>query len=358
MGTPNISSQLSLTLVIVLISFFPLNCYSEPIKGMFVFGTSHVDNGNNIFLETEGKPNYLPYGVDNPSGPTGRFGNGKTVIDAFCDHLRLPLLLPFSDPSAKGPKIASGVDFASGGSGILDQTDSHSGKVASMKTQISNFQQTTLPALEAQLGMKREQLLANYMFILESGGNDITNTYFGGPVTQTIEVFTTNLIQLYTGYVKNLYSLGARKFVIMSEYPLGCYPINRTPNECNQTLTNAATMYNAKLKTMVNDLQAQMPGSHFVYLDTYNILNGLITNPSSQGFKDAVNPCCGVWEMGTMRFSPCDKNKKVCPDRKANVFFDGVHLTEATNLVIAAKAFTSTLPTEVSPINLSQLSTI
>jgi len=32
-------------------------------------------------LPTTTKSNYIPYGIDFPSGPTGRFTNGKTTID-------------------------------------------------------------------------------------------------------------------------------------------------------------------------------------------------------------------------------------------------------------------------------------
>ncbi|KDP20314.1 hypothetical protein JCGZ_06939 [Jatropha curcas] len=95
------------------------------IKGMFVFGSSLVDNGNNNFRpKSKSKANYLPYGVDFSSGPSGRFTNGKNVIDLLCDQLGLPLIPPFSDPTTKGNKILNGVNFASGSSGILDETGS------------------------------------------------------------------------------------------------------------------------------------------------------------------------------------------------------------------------------------------
>lgn len=98
---------------------------SSTIKGMFVFGSSLVDNGNNNFLSTVSNADYLPYGVDFPFGPSGRFTNGKNVVDLFIDRLGFPSYTPpFLDPSTKGPKIAYGVNFASGGSGIMDDTGS------------------------------------------------------------------------------------------------------------------------------------------------------------------------------------------------------------------------------------------
>ena len=94
------------------------------IKGMFVFGSSLVDNGNNNFFETEAKADYLPYGIDFPNGPTGRFTNGKNLVDLLGERLNLPnFMIPsFRDPSTKGSKIVYGVNHASGSSGILDDT--------------------------------------------------------------------------------------------------------------------------------------------------------------------------------------------------------------------------------------------
>lgn len=47
----------------------------------FVFGDSLVDNGNNNDRATVANANFLPYGIDYPDGPTGRFTNGRNVAD-------------------------------------------------------------------------------------------------------------------------------------------------------------------------------------------------------------------------------------------------------------------------------------
>lgn len=70
---------------------------------LFIFGDSLVDNGNNNNINSLAKANYLPYGIDFPGGPTGRFSNGKTTVDAVgksglplsspSDHLLLRALL-------------------------------------------------------------------------------------------------------------------------------------------------------------------------------------------------------------------------------------------------------------------------
>ncbi|BFG41058.1 hypothetical protein CerSpe_273320 [Prunus speciosa] len=148
-------------------------------KGMFVFGSSLVDNGNNNFFESRAKADYLPYGIDFPNGPSGRFTNGKNVVDLLGDQLKLPSFIPPSkDPSTKGSKIVHGVNHASGSSGILDDTGSVAGNVINLSQQIRDFEEETLPELEAELGCKSSESLPSYLFVVGVGGNDYMFNYF------------------------------------------------------------------------------------------------------------------------------------------------------------------------------------
>lgn len=113
----------NLAFLLFLLSALISPAVAHKVKGMFVFGSSLVDCGNNNFLGTLAKADYAPYGVDFRFGETGRFTNGKNVIDLIAEQLGLPEYIPpFYDPSTKGSRIVHGVDFASGGSGILDVT--------------------------------------------------------------------------------------------------------------------------------------------------------------------------------------------------------------------------------------------
>jgi len=65
------------------------NCMQYCVNGkqqvpcFFVLGDSLNDNGNNNHLPTAAKVNYNPYGIDFPTGPTGRFCNGKIAVDYY-----------------------------------------------------------------------------------------------------------------------------------------------------------------------------------------------------------------------------------------------------------------------------------
>ena len=56
---------------------------TDAARAFFVFGDSLVDNGNNNFIASMARANYPPYGIDFAGGPTGRFSNGLTTVDAI-----------------------------------------------------------------------------------------------------------------------------------------------------------------------------------------------------------------------------------------------------------------------------------
>ncbi|KAF8018261.1 hypothetical protein BT93_H3222 [Corymbia citriodora subsp. variegata] len=333
------------------------------VEGMFVFGSSLVDNGNNNFLDNIAKANYSPYGIDFPLGPTGRFTNGRNVVDLLGEYLGLPWPIPpFANPSTKGLKVVHGVDFASGGSGILDDTGSITGQVTSLSQQVRNFEGATLPELASLVGCRSgESLPGSYVFVVGTGSNDYTYNYFlSANRNLTLQSFTANLISSLSLQLQKLYNLGGRKFVLMAINPIGCSPSAkaRVPKRvgCVQLLNKAAHLFNVELKSLVDDLNAKLPSSRFVFVNSYKIVRDIIKNPTSKGFNNATSPCCEVASLeeggnGVL----CKRGGRACTNRNSHVFFDGLHPTEAVNVKIATKAFLSTRTTEVYPINVKHL---
>ncbi|KAL7156002.1 hypothetical protein ABFS83_03G113400 [Erythranthe nasuta] len=334
--------------------------HGSKIRGMFVFGSSLVDNGNNNFLPNSiATADYSPYGADFPLGPSGRFTNGKNVIDVLGEKLRLPIYIPpFNDPSTNGSEILHGVNFASGGSGILDVTGAPAG-VTNLNQQIRNFEWTTLPDFELQLGEKStEIIMSEFLFVVGSGGNDYTLNYFRSNNTNiTLEDFTANLTATLSLQLKRLYDLGARKFVLMAINPNGCSPsatVRSPTRDCVEILNRASQMFNPNLKKLVDDIRPRLPGSNLVFVNTYKIIEDILRFPIIRGFTDAKSACCEVGVTGIL----CKRGGLICPNRREYVFFDGLHPTEAVNYVIGSKAFISFLRDEVYPFNVKRLSEI
>ncbi|XP_024313124.1 uncharacterized protein LOC100823342 isoform X2 [Brachypodium distachyon] len=101
----------------------------------FIFGDSLVDAGNNNYIVTLSRANYLPNGIDfDGHQPTGRYTNGRTIVDILGQEMGLGgFVPPYMDPNTTGDVLFRGVNYASGGGGILNQTGSifTSGKLES-----------------------------------------------------------------------------------------------------------------------------------------------------------------------------------------------------------------------------------
>jgi len=92
----------------------------------FIFGDSLVDAGNNNYIPSLSKANMSPNGIDFAASggmPTGRFTNGRTIADIIGEMLgQADYSPPFLAPNTTGGAILNGVNYASGGAGILNAT--------------------------------------------------------------------------------------------------------------------------------------------------------------------------------------------------------------------------------------------
>lgn len=84
-------TKLWLVVLLFLSTTYMQHCVlGEPqVPCLFILGDSLSDSGNNNNLATDAKVNYLPYGIDFPAGPTGRFTNGRTSADIISEFLIL-----------------------------------------------------------------------------------------------------------------------------------------------------------------------------------------------------------------------------------------------------------------------------
>lgn len=62
-------------------------CLAKTFPANFVFGDSLVDAGNNNYIVSLSKADYMPNGIDF-GGPTGRFTNGRTIVDIIGEFHR------------------------------------------------------------------------------------------------------------------------------------------------------------------------------------------------------------------------------------------------------------------------------
>ncbi|XP_044512235.1 GDSL esterase/lipase At1g71691-like [Mangifera indica] len=333
---------------------------SEMVPAMFIFGDSLIDNGNNNNLPSFAKANYYPYGIDFNGGPTGRFSNGYTMVDAIAVELGLPLIPAYSE--ASGDQVLHGINYASAAAGILDITGRNFVGRIPFSQQIRNFQ-NTLDQITGNLGATDlSKAIARSIFFVGMGSNDYLNNYlmpnYNTKNEYNAQQYADLLVEQYTRQLTSLYNLGARKFVLAGLGRMGCIPSILAQNQlgtCSEEVNQLVLPFNTNVKTMINNLNANLPGSKFIYIDIARMFEDLLVNYRSYGFSVIDRGCCGI---GRNRGQiTCLPFQTPCPNRDQYVFWDAFHPTEAVNILFGKKAFSGDL-SNVYPMNIQQLANL
>ncbi|KAK1268285.1 GDSL esterase/lipase [Acorus gramineus] len=294
------------------------------------------DSGNNNALQTQAKANYAPYGVDF-SGPTGRFTNGRTFADVIAQLLGLPFAPPYMGLSAgQRSTITTGINYASGSAGILTETGTALGRCISLKEQVDLFKETQ--------GRLSADHLLKAIFLISIGSNDYFNNYLSSQYNSskiyTPQQFADHLLSAYDAELTKLYVLGGRKFLVTEIGAIGCMPVivntEKPTGPCSDKVNGLVSLFNAKLPSLLNQLQSQNPGSVFVHNKIFDSTIALINDPA--------------------KFAPgslCQENTQPCGNRRLNVFWDSIHPTEAVSYSTAVGCFNST--GQCTPVNVQQL---
>ncbi|XP_065874831.1 GDSL esterase/lipase At2g23540 [Euphorbia lathyris] len=363
------------TLVFVVFIITNLRFYvangddNNTLGASFIFGDSLVDAGNNNYLQTLSKADIRPNGIDfTASGgtPTGRYTNGRTIGDIVGEELGIPnYAIPFLAPNATGKAILYGVNYASGGGGILNATGRIFVNRIGMDIQVDNFN-TTRKQFDKLLGASkaRDYMMKKSIFSITVGANDFLNNYLlpvlsvGARITETPDAFIDDMLSHLKDQLTRLYRLDARKFVLGNVGPIGCIPYQKTinqlkENECVDLANNMALQYNAKLKDLLAQLTDTLPGSTFVHANVYDLVMELITNYDKYGFTTATRACCGNGGQFA-GIIPCGPTSSMCADRTKHVFWDPYHPSEAANLMLAKQLLDGD-EKYISPVNLRQL---
>ncbi|CAH2077507.1 unnamed protein product [Thlaspi arvense] len=271
----------------------------------FVFGDSVFDNGNNNALNTSAKVNYLPYGIDFPQGPTGRFSNGRNIPDFIAELAGFDNYIPpFAGASRTQANI--GINYASGGGGIREETSENLGERISLRKQISNHQSAIRKAAVPESQLRR------CLYTISIGSNDYLNNYFLQPPTPARRLYTPDHLGGGVG--------------------------------CAEEVNQAVDIFNNKLKALVADLNSNLSGVKFTYVDLFS---GNAQDFAALGITVGDRSCCMVKPGEEL----CAKDGPVCPDRTKYIFWDNVHTTETINGVIASSAFNGDI---TSPFSISQ----
>ncbi|KAL0396671.1 UNVERIFIED_CONTAM: GDSL esterase/lipase [Sesamum calycinum] len=327
----------------------------------YIFGDSLVDAGNNNYLQTLSKANIPPNGIDfkaSGGNPTGRYTNGRTIGDIVGEELGQPhYAAPFLAPNTTGNTILYGVNYASGGGGIMNATGRIFVNRLSMDIQVDYFN-ITRKEIDKLLGASkaREYLQKKSIFSITIGSNDFLNNYLLPVISMGARISETLMPSSTTCSI--IYEHNLRKFIVGNVGPIGCIPYQKTINqlkedECVSLPNKLALQYNARLKDLLQELNENLPGATFVHANVYDLVMELITNYAKYGFTTASRACCGNGGQFA-GIIPCGPSSSMCSDRDKHVFWDPYHPSEAANVIIAKQLLDGD-SRYISPMNLRQL---
>ncbi|KAK1391858.1 putative SGNH hydrolase-type esterase domain-containing protein [Heracleum sosnowskyi] len=326
---------------------------------MYVLGDSLVDVGNNNYLRLSlDKADFSHNGVDFPTGPTGRFCNGKNTADFIAEKLGLPSPPAYFSLSNRdiNTTILTGVSFASGGAGILNGTYSTFRQAISLSKQV-DYYTAVYETLVQELGFDTTQKhLSKSLFVIVIGSNDLKRYFSDSEISKSItpQDYVNSMVSAINDIFKQLYGLGARKFILAGVPVVGCTPKLRIQNEtltCHEELNFWVTKYNDGLKSVLQKFKFEFNDTSYSYFDTYSALNDFIQNPNTYGFIEVQSACCG---LGKLRAAvPCLPISEYCSNRNDYLFWDLYHPTEKTASMFIDMFYNASQ--YVTPINISQL---
>ncbi|KAA8519591.1 hypothetical protein F0562_013964 [Nyssa sinensis] len=351
-------------MLVILTLNWQYGARAEPqVPCYFIFGDSLVDNGNNNGISSLARANYLPYGIDFPGGPTGRFSNGKTTVDVIAEQLGFDDYIP-PYATTRGQDILRGVNYASAAAGIRDETGQQLGGRTSMNGQVNNYKNTVSQVVEL---LGDEDSAANYLskciYSVGMGSNDYLNNYFMPAFYSTSRQYTEEqyaavLIQQYAEQIRALYDFGARKVVMIGVGQIGCSPNALAQNSpdgstCVQRINIANQLFNDKLKSLVDEFNNNLPNAKFIYINAYGIFQDLINNPSSFGFRVTNAGCCGVGRNNGQ--ITCLPLQTPCQNRNEYLFWDAFHPGEAANVIVGRRSYNAESASDAYPIDIRRL---
>ncbi|KAJ4706877.1 GDSL esterase/lipase family [Melia azedarach] len=321
----------------------------------FVFGDSLTEVGNNNHLQYSlARSDYPWYGIDfSGRQATGRFTNGRTIGDIISAKLGIPSPPAYLSVSNDDDALLKGVNYASGGAGILNDTGLYFIQRLSFDDQINYFKKTK-EQIKGKIGEEAANKLCNEaMYFVGLGSNDYVNNFLQPFLADgqqyTHDEFVDLLISTLDHQLSRLYQLGARKLVLHGLGPLGCIPSQRVKSkkgQCLKRVNEWVQEFNHKAKRLTTTLNGRLPNAQFLFADTYPAVLDLIENPTAYGFKVSNTSCCNV---DTSIGGLCLPNSKVCGTRRDFVFWDAFHPSDAANEVLAEKLFSSVFSATAAP---------
>ncbi|CAI7861612.1 unnamed protein product [Closterium sp. NIES-53] len=346
-------------LALVTITFATLAAspaFAGKIRQVFAFGDQAFDTGmSRFFSQSIWKATAPPYGQD-WGKISGRFSNGRLVLDFITFRLGLPSLFAYH----RKPLVSKqGTSFATAAAGARNWV--YAGKTRSLQTQIAYMQE-----YKDKRKNNPQVMLDQSLIMISAGTNDYVLALLGQSDGQSVE----QVLSATTGaIVKAVQDLNAMtkttKIVVFDVPPLGCIPavryFKKTPaRQCDAAANKIADQHNTGVRVKLEKLRKQGVTNLILFKQStvYRV-----KGTTAGGFIDQTSVCCeGKTPSGkliacgqTVKEGGKSYSATACKDPTKYVWWDWYNPTEAFNEVLSGILWHSNSVSYVSPFGLKAI---
>nr|CAB3471754.1 unnamed protein product [Digitaria exilis] len=285
--------------------------------------------------------------------PTGRYSDGRLIIDFIAKALGLPFVPPFLTYNGS---FRQGANFAVAGAMALDASF-FSFLPSMLKLYIFNSStnvqlewfESLKPSLCSNKVMCKGFFHRSVFFMGEFGVNDYSFSVFGKNLTQ-IRSFVPDVVKTISAATERVIKEGAKTVVVPGIPPMGCSPPNLVffPSTdpagydprtgCLKQFNDLVIYHNSLLQEAIKNVQKKHRNARVIYADFFTPIIDIIVSPQKLGFRrDILSCCCGGGGKYNFNISAgCGMpGATVCQDPSTYLYWDGGHFTEAVYRYIA-----------------------
>lgn len=347
--------------IFILISLLPRStesiCSTKPL--IFNFGDSNSDTGG--LVAGLGYSISPPYGRTFFRRSTGRLTDGRLLIDFLCESVKTSFLRPYME--SLGSSFSNGANFAVVGSSTLPKSIPFALNVQIMQFLHFKSKSSELLASGSQK-MINDDGFQRALYMIDIGQNDIADAFAKKySYAQVVKRIPLVLAEIKNA-IKSIHDNGGRKFWVHNTGPLGCLPQKLwlvkpsskelDPHGCISSYNSAANLFNEGLRHLCAQLRSEMKDATIIYVDIYAIKYDLIANASKYGFSSPLMACCGFGGPPynyNINVTCSHGDAQACNEGSKFISWDGIHLTEAANSILASKILSQQYSTPRVPFD-------
>jgi phospholipase/lecithinase/hemolysin len=294
------------------LSFFVASASAGPIHSIYAFGDSLTDVGN-VFAFTG---NTIP----GPPYVNGQFSNGPVWVQYLATGLGLNPL---------SPSLAGGTDYAYG-TAESGTTVFHAANAADLTGpagQLAQYQSTHATSDPTAL------------YTIWIGSNDLGDIPAGATNAQ-IAADIGAIVSNIDSAIVTLALSGAKNFLLVTVPDLGKAPAAIAAGPIAQATASAlSATLNGGLVPTLGTLQTTY-GLNLKILDSYSLVDSLVSNPGAFGFTDVVDPCV----TGAVNYVGGTACAATLANQNKYLFWDLLHPTTAGHEIIGSQALADETP--------------